>query len=334
MSSLVVVLRNCGLIFNKAVFCKSVRMSDIGALPLDDLSTRWLATSTATSTATSKAKSKRATRPTSDFQFSLPDNQSAELEESCKRAKRAPPTAFVTREEWLQRLHTTQEQADEIAKLEQGTAAWLRSREGRLTGSNFGAAAGMNKYTSPRALLKQMLWGEFKGNAATRWGSAHEDTARDEYVVLKRSEVAAQNISVEVEQMGLVINPERSWMGNSPDGVIVLRHADGRVERGLLEIKCPYRKTFYTPDPVPSYYFAQIQGTMGNLGLPWCDFVVWTPTGIQVTHVPFDAAFWDAKLLPALHTFYFDLYVPLALDKENGLLEEGCVESCLALNID
>ena len=235
----------------------------------------------------------------------------------------------MTRSEWLARLEVSQAEADCIVLFEQGTPEWLASRVGRLTASNFGAAAGMNKYTSPRALLKQMLWGEFKGNAATRYGSAHEDTARQEYVAVKSTE----GVQLRVEETGLVINPARPWMGNSPDGIIHVTHADGSVERGLLEIKCPFRQQFYTPDPVPSYYFAQIQGTMGNLSLPWCDFVVWTPTAIQVTRVPFDATFWETKLLPALTTFYFDMYVPLAVAKENGLLEEGQTAVTIRLNV-
>jgi putative phage-type endonuclease len=296
-------------------------MSDVGALPLDALSSRWVESKGVAS---------------STFSFTLPNDAGAVMDEPPqKRARPLPssPKPFVSRQDWLQRLETTQEEANAIARLEQGTGAWLKSREGRLTGSNFGAAAGMNKFMSPRALLKQMLWGEFKGNAATRWGSDHEDVARDEYVAVKRGECMEAGIEVVVEQTGLVINPIRSWMGNSPDGIVLLTHPDGHVERGLLEIKCPFRKVFYAPDPVPSYYYAQIQGTMGNLNLPWCDFVVWTPTGMQVTHVPFNRGFWENKLLPALTTFYFDLYLPLALDKENGLLEEGCVESYIELNI-
>ena len=198
----------------------------------------------------------------------------------------------------------------------------------------------MNKYSSPRSLLKQMLWGEFTGNAATRWGSAHEDIARQEYLVLKRLEVDELNegaadpiIGIDVEECGLMINPERCWMGNSPDGIIVITRSSGAVERGLLEIKCPFKKSFYTPDPVPPHYFAQVQGTMGNLSLPWCDFVVWTPTGIQVTRVDFDTVFWNDKLLPALTTFYFDIYLPAALDKENGLLQNGEVQNVMFLNV-
>lgn len=301
--------------------------SDAGAAPSTTLRNRW----------TQQTKKARPLDlKDSSFPFSV--GKSAQqvktaAEESAPKKQRTLVANPTTREQWIARLEVTQAEADGIACLEQGTPAWLRSREGRLTGSNFGAAVGLNRYTSPKALLKQMLWGEFKGNAATRWGSEHEDTARDEYVALVKQQCNTEEerckpddervVDISVIEKGLVINPTRPWMGNSPDGIITLTYASGRTEVGLLEIKCPYKQTFYTPDPVPIYYFAQIQGTMGNLGLPWCKFVVWTPTGIQVTHVPFDDQFWNTKLLPGLTTFYFDLYLPRALDKENGVLLSG-----------
>lgn len=289
-------------------------MQDVGALPTIALTKMW-------------KRAREESTCTPSFPFQLPQNQQAVSsipppvavpEEPPAKVKRHASTR-IDANEWLARLQVTAAQADEIRMYEQGSELWLKSRIGRLTASNFGAASGVNKYTSPKALLKQMLWGEFKGNAATRYGSAHEDTARDEYVQVKRSE----GVNLTVIETGLVINPARPWMGNSPDGLVDIMHPNGTIERGLLEIKCPYRQQFYTPDPVPSYYYAQIQGTMGNLQLPWCDFVVWTPTGLQITRVPFDSNYWEQCLLPALTTFYFDMYMPLAVAKENGELQEG-----------
>lgn len=294
-------------------------MGDAGAVTVGELQTRW-------------QDAKRSATP--GFRFTLPGVSGVEAIDRPVKKRKMREQA-MSREEWMAQLNVTPEQVQLISSYVQGTPEWLASRVGRLTASNFGAAARMNKYSSPRSLLKQMLWGEFKGNAATRWGSAHEDTARQEYIAVKQEDVGAESddalAKVEVEEVGLVINPQRPWMGNSPDGIVVLTYASGKVERGLLEIKCPYKKEFYTPDPVPPHYFAQIQGTMGNLSLPWCDFVVWTPTGLQVTRVDFDAAFWDTKLLPALTTFYNDMYVPLALAKENGVLDDGCVDMVIQI---
>ena len=133
-----------------------------------------------------------------------------------------------------------------------------------------------------------------------------------------------------VEETGLHINPERPWVGSSPDGVVHVTTPDGEAHRFLLEIKCPYLKKYYDP-PVPTYYNCQIQGVMANMGLPYCDFVVWIPDGIQITRVNFNRDFWESTLLPGLHSFYHDKYLPLAVAKHNGVLEEGEVEIGLEL---
>lgn len=256
-----------------------------------------------------------------------------------------PVNERITAIEFIDRLIVTEEESMTISKYEQKSQAWLDARKGRITASNFGAAVGRNPYQTRRALLKQMLWSSFRGNVATRWGCDNEPVACETYVVAKQLEIAQQvdrvaNASEEekdsivtelyVEERGLVINPERPWMGNSPDGIVHVTYASGRKEVALLEIKCPFKKVFY-PDTVPTQYMAQIQGTMGNLKLPWCDFVVWTPTETQITRVPFDPTYWN-EMLVGLTEFYFHEYVPAAVHKENGLLGEGEVE--LAIDID
>jgi hypothetical protein len=241
---------------------------------------------------------------------------------------------------FVEALAITEEEAMCIANYTQGTPEWLKSRVGRITASNFGAAMGLNKFMSPRSLLKQLLWGGFVGNAATRWGQEHEAVARDEYIATKLKEFPSIGddedpaTDIHVEETGLVINTLRPWMGNSPDGIVRITHRSGVTTRGLLEIKCPFKKTFYEPTPVPVYYYCQIQGTMGNLNLPWCDFVVWTPTGLQITRVPFDQAFWEKELLPKVSRFYFEKYVPLAVLKQEGLLATNQIDVAVTVDVN
>ena len=261
------------------------------------------------------------------------------------------------KQNWLAALTVSESDVDVISAYTQGSAEWLRSRVGRITSSNFGAAMGINPFTNRRQLLKQLLWGGFHGNVATAWGQNHENVARTEYVENIEDEIRQQLaeqtalrathdaieeagdgadsgvldddnilVSISIEETGLLITPERPWMGNSPDGIIHHTYKSGRKEKGLLEIKCPFKKQFYTPNPVPVYYYSQIQGTMGNLGLPWCDFVVWTPTGMQITRVLFDQTYWDEDMLPKVSQFYFDMYMPLAIQKQKGILPTNQIE--------
>lgn len=268
-------------------------------------------------------------RVDADFPFITP------YEHKCVNVpvKPQPPAEPITKQQVLDRLQLTQEQATAISNIPQGSQAWLDARKNRLTASNFGAAIGMNKYQSPNGLLKNMLWNTFKGNVATRWGSDHEDVARDAYIAQIQSEIQAGTspyTSIRVEETGLFVNPSRPWLGSSPDGVVHVTTTDGKSHRFLLEIKCPFKKSFYEP-AVPVYYNCQIQGVMANMDLPYCDFVVWTPTGMQITRVDFDDDFWNTTLFPKLETFYFDRYLQAFVDKTNGVLEHGKIKRTLLL---
>lgn len=266
--------------------------------------------------------------PDPDFPFQLDMHALAE-----PRPPPPRPEVSITEKDVLDGLQLTQEQANAISSIPQGTQPWLDARKNRITASNFGAAVGMNKYKSKRGLLKDMLWSTFKGNAATLWGSEHEDVARDAYVQYMQSQIkagASPYTSIWVEETGLHVNPARPWMGSSPDGIVHVTTRDGGSHKFLLEIKCPYRKCYYDP-PVPTYYNCQIQGVMANMNLPYCDFVVWIPGGMQITRVNFDTDFWNNTLLPGLHTFYFDMYLPAAVAKHNGDLGEGEVDIELQL---
>jgi hypothetical protein len=100
---------------------------------------------------------------------------------------------FFDNELAVKKLYASLEITDEgrrnLAALDQGTTEWLDARRNRLTGSNFGAAAGHNKWKSPEGLAHDMLYATFKGNDATRWGTAHEPVACDEYIIAQRAKM-------------------------------------------------------------------------------------------------------------------------------------------------
>jgi hypothetical protein len=168
-----------------------------------------------------------------------------------------------------------------IEQAPQGSREWLDARKYRLTASNFGAAAGRNRFRSPEQLVQDMLYGEFKGNDATRWGSQMESVALDAYVARKQGEIAAgggdqqatisQKTSIclplyekytrvmtfenvwqafRVTQSGLHVCAQAGWLAASPDG-----HVHEGSTTGLLEIKCPYSKRLYPS--IPDYYMDQ-----------------------------------------------------------------------------
>jgi hypothetical protein len=119
-------------------------------------------------------------------------------------------------------LQVTPQQRDAISSLKQGTDAWLEARYGRLTASNFGAAAGHHLPGARRKLLEAMLWPEhhkLEGVAAqfAAYGTKHESVARDVYLA---DRLAHGNACVRVFETGLLVSLEHGWLGSSPDFVV------------------------------------------------------------------------------------------------------------------
>lgn len=256
-----------------------------------------------------------------------------------------------------------------IAAVPQGSAEWLAHRWGRLTASNFGAAAGHHKPGAKQQLLRAMLWPEthaaLSGVAASfaAYGTRNEPVARDLYRAHRCHDTdAGRDGFVDLWETGLAVSPEFGWLGCSPDFVVRERAGTAPVAaRRLLvtkappavvvdcsprdddvvgcgEIKCPATRVLYSSSDahdatggIPHYYFDQIQGVMALNHWPWCDMVVYTPEIAEVTRVPADAEYWSQVLLPALTKFYFEDFVPRLNARLAGRLKRGDVDECLAL---
>lgn len=136
----------------------------------------------------------------------------------------------------------------------------------------------------------------------------------------------------QVSTAGLFINTSLPWIGASPDGIITCScHG-----RGVLEIKCPFTLKngsivnscntdanfcLMMKDNVITLktnhkYMSQVQAQMRIVGVQYCDFVVWSPTGMFIQHIQFDEAFFSeaysrvaqfikTKLLPELLGKYY-----------------------------
>lgn len=245
---------------------------------------------------------------------------------------------------------------DKEAQAAQRSPEWLQARKYCLTASSFGAAAGHNAYQSPQALLVDKLWGTFKGNAATAYGSFHEADAEARFMKW----ATKSDPSTSLTTTGLLKCLEKPWLGVSPDGLLwrqlleahepinlVWRGTGANRTLELIEYKCPAYKKYTEDHPyskykhnVPDYYYDQVQGIMGLLndhldddfGCPelagrpkitaaW--FVVWQPNQTFITRCPFDADYWTKDLLPALSNWWFGQYLPALVHKENGLLTFG-----------
>lgn len=191
-------------------------------------------------------------------------------------------------------LQNLRKSADEIALLEKNTIGqrsnpnWLQERSLRITASNFGQICKMRSKTCPRNTVKNLLYGNFWGNKATRYGNESESIAIADFQRL---------FNVTVTQSGLFIGKEHFYLGASPDGLI------GKDQ--LIEIKCPLNISTISPTQgiqdrkikfaemvdnklqlkrTHNYYF-QIQGQLAIAERESCYFVIWSPHGMLVEKV-------------------------------------------------
>ena len=119
------------------------------------------------------------------------------------------------------------------------------------------------------------------------------------------------------------------WLGASPDRLVSDRSVKVGNVLGLIEIKCLKSKCNVDIDKLlqdtsffikkidgelcikrdhPNGYYTQIQMAMGLSGTTFCDFVVYTFTGMLIVRVKFDEDFF-VELILKLNSFYKELLV-------------------------
>lgn len=148
--------------------------------------------------------------------------------------------------------------------------------------------------------------------------------------------MSALEYEVNIEDTGLTLLSSHSFIGASSDGRVTI---DGST--GVLEIKCPFSlrgqqvNHMEVMDIVrlnyPEFclgrceatgdiklrkkhkFYAQVQGEMAVMSLPWCDFVVWTnakKNNVHVERIHFDESF-VTNMMPKLVDFYMRHIFPI-----------------------
>jgi putative phage-type endonuclease len=149
-----------------------------------------------------------------------------------------------------------------IPQYAQRTPEWYSQRENAITASDLPTVLGENSYKTPWALLTDKCNANpkpFVGNAATQWGNHYEDIAIEKY---------SERYNKEVLSFGLLIHPEYSWLGGSPDGIT----KDGI----LLEVKCPVRRKIVMGE-VPHHYLSQVLLNLEICDLELAHFIEYIP---------------------------------------------------------
>jgi len=153
-----------------------------------------------------------------------------------------------------------------MAAIEQGTAAWLEQRRGKISGTAVGVLENCNPYQKQHDLLRSMVRdiagaeSEFKMVPPVEHGQLMEGVAKQWY---------EKAFNVIVDETDFVVHPMYEFLGASPDGLVGLD--------GAIEIKCPYPRFTKAPysvfDEKKKMYLRQCQLVMEVCQVDWLDFI-------------------------------------------------------------
>ena len=148
---------------------------------------------------------------------------------------------------------------------DQRTQAWFSKRGEMLTASEIWKSFGDATASARRELIVSKLTPPKKqdgqGVGALIWGTRFEPIAKEIYCHTER---------VKLVDLSCVQHPEHSFLGASPDGLILTDdYRNGR----LIELKCPISRSFTDDTPVPDAYYHQMQLQIECTGLHECDYV-------------------------------------------------------------
>ncbi len=115
----------------------------------------------------------------------------------------------VTRQEAEKIEHQTCEQAD--------SQEWISERRKRLTASTVGSIAKMRATTKKSKRVENLLYTKFRGNVATRYGTAMKDTARQEYQTYQQQH---GHPGLKINDCGLFVSLDNPWLAATPDGLV------------------------------------------------------------------------------------------------------------------
>jgi putative phage-type endonuclease len=152
-------------------------------------------------------------------------------------------------------------------KNDQRTDAWLNTRGKMITASEVSKV--WQTAASRLELLEKKLDPPTRSDGsnpipALIWGTRFEPIAKKIY---------EDTTQCEIIDVGCCQHPVHSFLGASPDGLIIPKYADADPHRygRLVEFKCPMSRA--RKDEIPSYYVHQMQMQMECTGIDECEYV-------------------------------------------------------------
>ncbi|KAK3919041.1 Putative pre-16S rRNA nuclease [Frankliniella fusca] len=196
-------------------------------------------------------------------------------------------------------------------ELQSKSRTWLILRCLMFTASIAKSVLSLQSPKSKMNFLRMRLWGlKSVCTSDMAYGIKNEDKALNAYIKNQNDP------SIEVKKTGLWVKQSMPWYGCSPDalvyqnGVLIkivefkILKAVRKIRPSLYYNKLSKRQLTSFPlkrennksylRPWHSHYY-QVQMSMDVMGVQRCDYVLWSPKGVEVVPVTFDPQFWDPK---------------------------------------
>jgi putative phage-type endonuclease len=152
---------------------------------------------------------------------------------------------------------------------DQRSLQWIAKRGEMLTASEITKAFRSASPSARYELFLRKIVGPKPMGAdlqpkALIWGTQFESVAKGLYETFE---------GVKIVDTSCVKHPKHSFLGASPDGIILTPDPMDSRWGTLVEFKCPISRQFKDDSPIPEYYWHQMQMQMECTGVDHCTYI-------------------------------------------------------------
>jgi len=169
----------------------------------------------------------------------------------------------------MDRLEKIKTLIDTYGQNDQRTEGWHAKRGQMLTASEIYKALPTASAAQKHELIMSKLTPKNTSNGGTGgkaliWGTRFEPIAKDIYSTIN---------NLKIVDTTCIPHPTISFLGASPDGILITENTEDSRYGKLVEFKCPISRDFTNETPVPDGYYHQMQLQMECTGIDECDYV-------------------------------------------------------------
>ena len=159
----------------------------------------------------------------------------------------------------------------EYGQNDQRTDAWHSKRGEMLTASEIYKACKDASAAARHEIIMSKLVPRERtpagcGPKALLWGTRFEPVAKLIYTTYFEG-------GIEIVDTTCIPHPVHTFLGASPDGIIITKDKEDYRYGKLVEFKCPISRDFTDTTPIPDTYYHQMQLQLECTGLQECEYI-------------------------------------------------------------